>query len=173
MFPRSINEMVVYVRMIEKIISGGQTGVDRAALDVALEFDVPCGGWCPKGRKAEDGPIALQYPLVEVSSEAYAQRTEWNVRDSDGTLVLNKDELIGGTADTIVFARRYRKPCFIIDLERPPDFPVVREWVQREAIRVLNIAGPRESKRPGIYQESVCWLRKLLSSEGSDPNRET
>ena len=86
---------------------------------------------------------------------------------------LNKDELIGGTADTIVFARRYRKPCFIIDLERPPNFPVVREWVQREAIRVLNIAGPRESKRPGIYQESVCWLRKLLSSEGSDPNRET
>ena len=76
--------------MLAKIVSGGQTGVDRAALDVALDLSLPCGGWCPKGRKAEDGPIAAHYPLTETPLDSYPQRTEWNVRDSDGTLVLTR-----------------------------------------------------------------------------------
>jgi hypothetical protein len=97
--------------------------VDRASLDAALEFGIPCGGWCPKGRKAEDGPIPPRYPLSETPSADYGQRTEWNVRDSDGTLILNSGELAGGTAQTVEIARRLRKPFLVVDLaprERRP-----------------------------------------------------
>src|SRR5438445_1429872 len=97
--------------MFEKVISGGQTGVDRAALDVALELGVPAGGWCPKGRKAEDGSLAPRYPLTETPSEEYWQRTEWNVRDSDGTLVLTRGAPTEGTAYTIEVAKKLGKPC--------------------------------------------------------------
>src|SRR6266851_4977853 len=99
--------------MFAKIISGGQTGVDRAALDVALELGIPCGGWCPKGRRAEDGRIPKRYPLVETPTPAYPVRTEWNVRDSDGTLVLARGQASGGTALTIEFATDYGKPCLV------------------------------------------------------------
>ncbi|PSQ85488.1 MAG: molybdenum cofactor carrier, partial [Bacteroidetes bacterium QH_2_63_10] len=91
---------------MRKIISGGQTGVDRAALDAALAFNVPVGGWCPKGRRAEDGQIPDRYPLEETPSEAYEQRTAWNVRDSDGTLIITDGSLEGGTALTMTEARR-------------------------------------------------------------------
>ncbi len=90
--------------MIQRVFSGGQTGVDRAALDVALDLGFPCGGWCPSGRRAEDGPLKEIYPLKETPSKNYAQRTEWNVRDSDGTLVLHRGSLSGGTAFTIELA---------------------------------------------------------------------
>jgi putative molybdenum carrier protein len=79
-----------------KIVSGGQTGADRAALDWALARGVPCGGWCPKGRKAEDGPIDLKYPLKETPSSSYLQRTEWNVRDSDATVVFSIEPTLTG-----------------------------------------------------------------------------
>ena len=96
---------------IPKIISGGQTGADRAALDWALSHNLPCGGWCPKGRKAEDGIIAAKYPLKESSSSSYIQRTEWNVRDSDGTIVLSiAATLSGGSKKTLELARKHRKP---------------------------------------------------------------
>jgi hypothetical protein len=85
-----------------KIISGGQTGVDRAALDAALALNIPCGGWCPKGRKAEDGPIPERYPLQETSSADYRVRTEKNVTDSDGTLILTRGPVTGGTAYTVI-----------------------------------------------------------------------
>ena len=143
-------------------LSGGQTGVDRAALDVALELGLPCGGWCPKGRRAEDGPLPSHYPLRETPSEEYAQRTEWNVRDSDGTLVLTRGEPTGGTAQTIEIAAHLGKPCLLIDLEKQRSVLEVLNWTRQHKIRVLNVAGPRESKSPGIYREVSRFLRKLL-----------
>lgn len=149
--------------MIEKIVSGGQTGVDRAALDVALELRLPCGGWCPKGRRAEDGPIPLRYPLAETPSEEYAQRTEWNIRDADGTLVLTRGRPSEGTGYTVQVARRLKKPVLIVDLSHVPQETAVREWTVRLGIRVLNVAGPRESKCPGIYEQARTFLRKAFS----------
>src|SRR6266508_6387099 len=99
--------------MITKIVSGGQTGVDRAALDVALELGMPCGGWCPQGRRAEDGRIDDRYPLNETPWDGYPQRTEWNVRDSDGTLILTCGESDRGTALTVRLAQERNKPCFV------------------------------------------------------------
>ena len=88
------------------IVSGGQTGADRAALDWALKHNVPCGGWCPKGRKAEDGPIDSKYPLQETPSSSYLQRTEWNVRDSDATVLFSIQPILsGGSKRTMEFAR--------------------------------------------------------------------
>lgn len=152
--------------MLEKIVSGGQTGVDRAALDVALELGLPCGGWCPKGRKAEDGPIALRYPLKETPSEDYAQRTIWNVRDSDGTLVLTRGQPTEGTALTIEVAERQGKPHLVMDLDEQPVRASVQAWVTTHRIRVLNVAGPREEKSPGIYAQASQFLRRLLSPDG-------
>src|ERR1700746_3926565 len=103
-------------KLISKIVSGGQTGVDRAALDVALDLGIACGGWCPKGRLAEDGPIPERYPLEETTLPFYPQRTERNVRDSDGTLVLTVGPPKGGTALTLVLARRQKKPFRVVNL---------------------------------------------------------
>lgn len=151
--------------MFEKVVSGGQTGVDRAALDVALELGLSCGGWCPKGRAAEDGSLAARYPLTETPSEIHAQRTEWNVRDSDGTLVLTRGEPTEGTALTIAIAKRLRKPCLVLDLldlhEQPAE-SAVWTWADQHSVRVLNVAGPRESKCPGIYAQAAAFLRKVL-----------
>ena len=155
--------MQLKVMTIQRIISGGQTGVDRAALDVARELGLPCGGWCPKGRTAEDGLINRRYPLKETPSEEYAQRTEWNVRDSDGTLVLARGKLSGGTAQTVEVAARLGKPYLVVDLAKRPSAIAVRRWVQRNHVRALNAAGPRESKAPGIYAEASEMLRTILS----------
>lgn len=150
--------------MFEKIVSGGQTGVDRAALDVALALGLPCGGWCPKGRKAEDGTLSSGYPLRETPSEDYAQRTTWNVRDSDGTLILTRGKPTGGTTQTIEDAGRLNKPCLIVDLSQPDKASSVHAWAQSHHIRVLNVAGPRESKCPDIYQQALLFLKTLLST---------
>lgn len=150
-------------RMLKKIISGGQTGVDRAALDVAKDQGVPSGGWCPRGRKAEDGPIALSYPLTETPSDAYAQRTEWNVRDSDATLVLTRGTPSEGTAFTIDVAARLGKPYLLIDLDNPPDPAAIASWFEARQVHVLNVAGPRESKSPGICQQAVHLLSNVFS----------
>lgn len=145
-----------------KLISGGQTGVDRAALDVALELGLRCGGFCPRGRRAEDGPLAARYPLRETPSRDYAQRTEWNVRDSDGTLVVTRGPADRGTALTLALARRLGRPTLTVDLRAPREPGGAREWIEREGIRVLNVAGPRESRSPGIYAAAVGLLRELL-----------
>lgn len=155
--------------MTLRIVSGGQAGVDRAALEAALALRLPCGGWCPKGRRAEDGPIDRRYPLKETPSEDYAQRTEWNVRDSDGTLVLNRGALEGGTAQTVALAARLRKPHLVVDLDARPSPVRVRAWLARHRIRVLNVAGPRQSKRPGIYIETRRFLIALLLPHRSLP----
>ncbi len=152
------------MRPVNEIVSGGQTGVDRAALDVALELDIPCGGWCPHGRRAEDGVIPERYPLCETPSKVYNTRTEWNVRDSDATLILNLGPLEGGTALTVETARRLRRPCMVVDLEHEPDPAAVREWLREEQINKLNIAGPRESKQPGIREHAVVFLRRVLTA---------
>lgn len=144
------------------IVSGGQTGVDRAALDAAPALGHACRGWCPKGRRAEDGPLAARYPLQETPSTEYGQRTEWNVRDSDGTLILTVGAPAGGTAETAAIARRLGRPCLILDLERPPRADAVQQWIRRHKILTLNVAGPRESKSPGIYAAASAFLRIVL-----------
>jgi hypothetical protein len=150
--------------MIAKLISGGQTGVDRAALDVALERGLPCGGWCPLGWRAEDGVIPDRYPLQETPTPAYPQRTEWNVRDADGTLVFTRGRPRGGTALTIELAGRLHKPLLIVDLNKPPLPIVVHTWAQDHHVRVLNVAGPRESESPGIYVQAGGFLRAVFDA---------
>ena len=159
--------------MIEKIVSGGQTGVDRAGLDVALELGYPCGGWCPKGRKAEDGALPSRYPLIETPTDDYAERTTWNVRDSDGTLILAHGKLTGGTAQTIDDAIQLTRPYLVVDLGRSSGISAVLDWLREQRIRILNVAGPRESKQPGIYREASQFLRELLARErpASPPSR--
>jgi hypothetical protein len=147
-----------------QILSGGQTGVDRAALDVAQELGLPRGGWCPHGRRAEDGPIPECYPLKETASSRYPPRTACNVRDSDGTLVLTHGPPDRGTALTIRLAERYRKPCLVLDLADEPDPGEVRGWLAAHGLRVLNIAGPRESSQPGIYRQARVFLRTALGA---------
>lgn len=149
--------------MFDKIISGGQTGVDRTALDVALELGLPCGGWCPRGRRAEDGPLPERYPLSETPWHGYPQRTAWNVRDSDGTLVLTLGQADRGTALTIDLARRRKKPCLVLDLTQSADVADVHAWARMHSIRMLNVAGPRESQCPGIQVRAAQFLREVFA----------
>ena len=145
-----------------RIVSGGQTGVDRAALDVALAFSLDCGGWCPKGRRAEDGPLDDRYPLRETPRRRYGQRTDWNVRDSNGTLILFRTGMDGGTRLTWDRARSRGRPCRQVDLDRNPGTEAVMRWIRRHRIQVLNVAGPRESSSPGVYDRARAFLVRLL-----------
>lgn len=148
-----------------RVISGGQTGADRAALDAALESGIPCGGWCPLGRVAEDGVIDFRYPLRETASEEVEQRTRWNVRDSDGTLILDcGTELVGGTALTRDLARELRKPWLVVDPSAAADVSTVADWLRSNRIRTVNIAGPRESTQPGTYAKALAFLRTLFEA---------
>ena len=149
--------------MIHRIVSGGQTGVDRAALDVAMDLGIPCGGWCPRGRKAEDGPIDARYPLKETPSASYAKRTEWNVRDSDATLILARIPLGGGTALTERLARKVSRPVFVAD-PWSPETDALGAWLEKGGYETLNFAGPRESRAPGVYKAAVVFLKKTLTS---------
>ena len=155
--------------MLEKIISGGQTGADRAGLDVAINAGFPCCGWCPKGRKAEDGEIPAKYPLQETKSSDYRVRTEQNVKDSDGTVIFTFGEVTGGSALTIKFAKKHKKPFLSIDLSNE-DIALlskrVLDWIKQENIRILNLAGSRESKSPGIYVKVCNILATVLSKKG-------
>ena len=149
--------------LVHKILSGGQTGVDRAALDWALQRGVPCGGWCPRGRRAEDGVIDARYPLSETPGRDYPQRTEWNVRDADGTLILLAGEPESGTLFTMECARRLGKPLRLVDLQYDLYVVAFRRWLRRHDIRILNVAGPRESKFPGIGSRAGLALARLLA----------
>jgi hypothetical protein len=151
--------------MLMKIVSGGQTGVDRAALDAGLACGIPVGGWCPAGRRAEDGIIPDCYPLLELESPVYAVRTEQNVVDSDATLVLNLGELADGTALTVQLARKHRKPYLVVQLEENSDPAAVVEWLRELGVKVLNIAGPRESKRPGIHESALQFLLRFIQEK--------
>jgi hypothetical protein len=149
--------------VIRRIISGGQTGVDRAALDVAAELGVPRGGWCPRGRRAEDGRIPPQYPLVETSSATYGERTRRNVSDADATLILCRGPLSGGTALTHRYAVEQGKRCWIVDLCAPPEFAGWAPWCRENRARVLNVAGPRASQQCEIYSQARSWLIGALT----------
>lgn len=143
--------------LVRKIISGGQTGVDRGALLAAIELGIEHGGYCPRGRLAEDGPIDARFQLAETESTAYHIRTEKNVLESSGTLIVFRGLLVGGTALTEKFALRHQRPCLNIDLNQPQPpvrVEVIRGWLRKHRIEVLNIAGPRESSQPGIQEET-------------------
>lgn len=143
--------------MLERILSGGQTGVDRGALDAALDAGVPCGGWCPRGRRAEDGPIPLRYPLRETSSTRYIVRTRRNVRESDGTLVLCWGEPSGGTLATVDSAASLGKPRLVLDMAALDDGTAAskaRAWIAEEGIASLNVAGPRASGQSDAYERA-------------------
>ena len=151
------------------VISGGQTGVDRAALDAALELGLACGGWCPRGRLAEDGPLPQRYPLRETPTGDYAQRTHWNVRDSDGTLILTRGRPSGGTGLTARLAERLGRPVLVVDLAmRPKPTPAeTAAWIAHHRIAKLNVAGPRQSGARGIYEEARAFLLALLNPTGT------
>jgi hypothetical protein len=150
--------------IIEKIISGGQSGVDRAALDVALELGLKCGGWCPKGRRAEDGPIPARYPLKETDSDQYPPRTTMNVQQADGTLIVTRGKPDRGTGLNLQLAERYEKPFFVVDLDKPLKPTAIRTWLRSNRIKILNVAGPRESSAEGIYTQAMELLQKVLRS---------
>lgn len=147
---------------LERVVSGGQSGVDRAALDAAMEAGISVGGWCPSGRRAVDGRIADRYPLQETPSEEYSERTSWNVRDSDGTLVLVDGEPSGGTAFTIEEASRLHRPLLVVD---PTSASVeqTRAWIARHRIQTLNVAGPRDDPGGRVYAAAYAFVQKLLS----------
>jgi len=151
-----------------KIISGGQTGVDRAALDWAIERGVPHGGWCPKGRKAEDGVIDPRYNLTETPSEDYSQRTEWNVRDSDGTAVFSvRRELRGGSLLTVEIASQRGKPVIHLCArdEQTNHAQELRSFIEEFGISVLNVAGPRESDEPSVCRFVSRVLDRALGGD--------
>jgi hypothetical protein len=146
---------------VRKIVAGGQTGVDRAALDWAIAHGVPHGGWCPRGRRADDGRIAPHYALTETPRRAYAQRTEWNVRDSDGTLLVTIDmKLRGGSRRTAEFARELHRPFLHVSQTVPfaDCVEVVRQFVREQRIAVLNVAGSRASEEPQAGEFVVALL---------------
>jgi hypothetical protein len=151
-----------------KIISGGQTGVDRAALDAALALGATCGGWCPSGRTAEDGTIPAHYPMTELKTGDYMHRTIQNVIDSDGTLIFYFNDLEGGTEQTVYHCIKLGKPYKLIDgaeipISRAVEIAVL--FVRSRFLRSLNVAGPRASMCPRAYpyafQVVTCLLRQL------------
>lgn len=155
------------VYFCSQIISGGQTGVDRAALDFAIKHGIHHGGWAPKGRLAEDGIIPLKYQLQELERGGYRQRTKSNVLTSNGTLILNLGELDGGTLATQVFAQKLKKPYMVVQLDQfdlATEARRVLQWISDNQIYTLNVAGPREGKRRGIYSQTLKFLYNLNES---------
>ncbi len=162
------------MRKLQKVISGGQTGVDQAALRAATELDFKIGGWCSPGRMSRRGLIPKEFPLLETEYERStlapdiprSQRTEYNIRDSDATLVLKPDHAgkDPGTIWTIKCARLYKKPCYIINPYVPEVEKSIIGWLSKTPIEVLNIAGPAEETSPGIYQQAYNLLVRIFTN---------
>jgi hypothetical protein len=153
---------------LQKIISGGQTGADRAALDFAIDNDIPYGGWLPKGRKTEDGMLPEKYHLQEMPTGDYSKRTEQNVFDSDGTVIVSHGFLTGGSALTRDFAKRHKKDWIHIDLKElslKEAAERLSSWLTENEINVLNVAGPKAGKDPKIYEATLRLLEETLTME--------
>lgn len=151
--------------MVKKIISGGQTGTDQAALDVALKLGIPHGGWVPKGRLTEAGPLNGKYQLQEMENANYNQRTAQNVIDSDGTLIISHGTLTGGSEFTREMAVYHNRPWLHIDLNTTIAFQAAQQissWIKEHDIQVLNVAGSRASKDPKIYRATADLLETFL-----------
>ena len=152
--------------MIEKIISGGQTGADRAALDIAIKLNIPHGGWIPKGRKTEDGVLPDKYQLKEMPTANYPARTEKNLLDSDGTLIISYGNLTGGSALTRKLAKKHERPWIHINMDQTPisdAAEMVKSWIDQNEIQVLNVAGARASKDPEIYKVTFQLLKTVFN----------
>jgi hypothetical protein len=152
-----------------QIISGGQTGVDRGALDAAIELGLPHGGWCPRGRLAEDGRIPDRYRLRESDSPEYHVRTMQNVMEADATLILCRGRPSGGTELTLRLAKRHGRPHLVVDLDLVPDPAEVRGWLTGHDVQVLNVAGPRESQSPGIGAVAKAFIVGVLRAASIMP----
>lgn len=139
---------------MRRIVSGGQTGADRGGLDAALALGLEHGGWCPRGRRSEDGKIPDRYLLSETDAGDYSARTEKNVVESDGTILFSRGTPTGGSALTAAMARKHARPLLHVDLSADAD-PVqrVRQWLEENDIEIVNVAGPRASNAPGIAEE--------------------
>lgn len=162
--------------MVRKIISGGQTGADRAALDFAIEHAIPHGGWVPRGRRAEDGPIPGRYLMSEMATASYSKRTERNVLEADGTVVITYGDPRGGSALTLRTALAHGRPALHLDLEATPidrASQQLHNWAVEQDVSVLNVAGLRASEDPRIYAATKDILKQALSREshGKDPAR--
>lgn len=152
-----------------KIISGGQTGVDRAALDVALQHGIACGGWCPSGRLDEYGKIPARYPVQELRQGDYSARTRQNVSESHGTVIIYDRQLSGGSAETVRFCRELNRPHQLIDtsaVSAETAADLIRDFLAKHKIDILNIAGPRQSQWPEGYDYVVRTLERLLGQLG-------
>jgi hypothetical protein len=152
--------------MVNKIISGGQTGADRAALDVAIQLGISHGGWIPKGRLTENGKLDDKYHLKEMASPNYNKRTEQNVIDSDGTLIISHGKLTGGSEYTQDMAILHGRPWLHIDLNKTESFQAAKQiisWLAEHEIEVLNVAGPRASKDSAIYPTTFDILESVFA----------
>lgn len=152
-------------------MSGGQTGADQAALDAAISCNMAYGGWIPKGRKTESGPLALKYNLKEMKSGRYPKRTRQNVLDSDGTVIFFHEKLSGGSKYTQKAAKKFRRPCLAVDLNAAPAFEIIAnlyEWVKENKISVLNVAGPRASRNTKIYNAVRFVVTCIILLAGSE-----
>jgi hypothetical protein len=152
--------------MVRRIVSGGQTGADRAALDFAIEHAIPYGGWAPRGRRAEDGSIPAAYRLAEMATASYRKRTERNVLDSDGTAIITHGTPRGGSALTIRLAEAGRRPFLHLDLDEidiEQAAERLRAWIVEHRISILNIAGPRASEDGRIYEATKGLLEQALA----------
>lgn len=165
---------------LRQLLSGGQTGVDQAALRAAQEAGLPCGGWCSPGRATESGTIPLDLPLQETPDDCspdaptvrHSQRTEWNVRDSDATLILRpqaQDREDPGTDWTARCAARYGRPLLVCDPAEPLATEKIKSWLRTNEVRTLNVAGPSEATVPGFGDHAHALLLPLFSEGLGDP----
>ena len=148
-----------------RIISGGQTGVDRAALDVALKYEIECGGWCPAGRLDEFGRIPNHYPVQQLAAGGFTERTLQNVKDSDGTVIIYPGRLSGGTEQTVRFCSELRRMHLLVDaskLSAEDAASLIADFVRKNKIDVLNVAGPRQSEWPEGYDYAFRALDAIL-----------
>ena len=161
--------------MLKKIISGGQTGADKAALDVAIKFNIEHGGWIPRGRRTEKGPLPMKYQLNEMDTTDYRERTKQNIIDSHGTIIISRGELTGGSKLTQIYAKIVGRPNCYIDLLNTEEFEasiILKSFILENEIQTLNVAGPRLSHHPGIYMDVKTILETMLYLLFLDTNQD-